>query len=568
MSITASTASAASASAAAALLEDFNFLQEILDFTAVNPTNLYYAQVFWYVIAAVIGFYTIVNISRKWIFTSSQTALGAGIFTRPITLAQGLTYRYPLGKYFRLSDWVLIVAYFGLVMAMIYIQSWNPGFRQYATVGFRAGWITVAQLPLAILLTGKKNVIGYLTGTSYERLNILHRWVARIIFFTATLHMIYLYRNFSIYGLVKLEWQTDTCPPTGTAAWVILFWIVLSSIAPIRNLRHEIFVAQHVISYIGFTVAVLYHMQPYPEAIWKFAWIAAGLFGLDRIIRLAIYLWNGLSAKGITCSATIQALPGGVTQVTINNSRLRNWAPGQFVLLSLPKIGLLQSHPFTIASVPSRNDPYLKFLIREKNGFTKNLLEKAKTSAEKEFMAFVDGPYGDSSSILDLDRVVLIAGGVGASYTIPVFLDLAKKSSRRTIDITFIWIVREDSHISWFVNEINEALSFIDKINVHAYIFVTSSSTSASADLELKTKENMSPPNFGLSEAVTVSPGRPGWSELLSEVKYAAEETGIIVSGPSDMTVEVTNLVSNINLVRAREGPSSTVHLHVENFNY
>lgn len=62
---------------------------------------------------------------------------------------------------------------------------------QKENVGFRCGAVTIGQLPLIFLLSGKNNVIGYLSGVSYERLNWLHRWAARCMLFTATIHMGY-----------------------------------------------------------------------------------------------------------------------------------------------------------------------------------------------------------------------------------------------------------------------------------------------------------------------------------------------------------------------------------------
>lgn len=62
---------------------------------------------------------------------------------------------------------------------------------QKESVGFRCGVVTIGQLPLIFLLSGKNNVIGFFTGISYERLNWLHRWTARCMLLTATIHMGY-----------------------------------------------------------------------------------------------------------------------------------------------------------------------------------------------------------------------------------------------------------------------------------------------------------------------------------------------------------------------------------------
>ena len=48
----------------------------------------------------------------------------------------------------------------------------------------------------------------------------------------------------------------------GFATWVLLLWLVFSSTAPLRNLSYEFFVVQHVVSFVGFLVAIFYHIPP------------------------------------------------------------------------------------------------------------------------------------------------------------------------------------------------------------------------------------------------------------------------------------------------------------------
>lgn len=60
-------------------------------------------------------------------------------------------------------------------------------------VGFRCGVVTISQLPLIFMLSGKNNIIGFLSGISYERLNWSHRWCARCMLLTATIHMGYFF---------------------------------------------------------------------------------------------------------------------------------------------------------------------------------------------------------------------------------------------------------------------------------------------------------------------------------------------------------------------------------------
>lgn len=49
----------------------------------------------------------------------------------------------------------------------------------------------------------------------------------------------------------------------GFATWILLIWLIASSTAVFRNRSYEFFVVQHVISFIGFLVAVFYHIPGY-----------------------------------------------------------------------------------------------------------------------------------------------------------------------------------------------------------------------------------------------------------------------------------------------------------------
>lgn len=73
------------------------------------------------------------------------------------------------------------------------------------SVGFRCGVVTLGQLPLVFLLSGKNNIIGFLTGISYERLNWLHRWTARCMLLTATIHMGYFFSGMNPFRALSFH---------------------------------------------------------------------------------------------------------------------------------------------------------------------------------------------------------------------------------------------------------------------------------------------------------------------------------------------------------------------------
>jgi ferric-chelate reductase len=93
----------------------------------------------------------------------------------------------------------------------------------------------MAQFPLLLLLAGKNNLIGLFVGVSYERLQVLHRWVARGMLLTATMHGGFQAYGWKRYGVLQIEIDTDSCIPTGELHCV-MFDAGVVRISPKRTL--------------------------------------------------------------------------------------------------------------------------------------------------------------------------------------------------------------------------------------------------------------------------------------------------------------------------------------------
>jgi hypothetical protein len=242
----------------------------------------------------------------------------------------------------------------------------------------------------------------------------------------------------------------------------------------------------------------------------------------------------------------------------------------------------VQSHPFTIASVPSKHDSKLKFVVRAKQGFTRRLLDKAVeiSTSEQKVVAYVNGPYGNPISFAQFERVYLFAGGTGATYTIPLMLELCRRCIQQTIPcrhVTFIWAIRSLSQLSWFTEELREIGDCANRINIHIQIHVTGDNREP-----VKSEENVSRYNGKeeISEAVendtlsqnlpsniVINYARPVWSTILAELISTEDEVGIAVSGPTDLVVDVRNEIAKIEFKRAlRENKTSGLYLHAERY--
>lgn len=380
---------------------------------------------------------------------------------------------------------LIILAYLVVVLVFCFYKLDTTNEWKWEDVGYRTGFVNICQLPLIFLLAGRQNIIGKLVGMGYERLNWFHRWIARILWLTTTIHMGFWFRNWGRYDYITYQLKNDPLTIRGFAAWCILTWIVLTSAAPIRCLGYEFFVLQHLVTFVGFTVAVWLHA---PEEVKYWVWIAIGILVFDRVARYAWATYANMSIFHRSAKskdtlwanrATFAPLPGNVTRITINNSVIR-WKPGQHVFLTCHSVAPLQCHPFTITSIPDDNK--MEFVVRSEKGATSRMFRYAKkyddllgsedTSAKQERTVFIDGPYGSYRPLRQFDSVVFLAGGMGATFTMPCLRDIIaawtaecnqtdSKSKRLTSAkrIRFVWVIKSRAQLSWFESQLQTVLA-------------------------------------------------------------------------------------------------------------
>ncbi|KAL9074196.1 MAG: hypothetical protein Q9161_002390 [Pseudevernia consocians] len=486
-----------------------DFLGEILDDSDLQISGNAFARYFWYGVVVVIGITAICNFVQKTILRLRIRAAAANIthparprniFTKSVATITAIVREVSYVQFTptRRGFWIkippfgtisLLLAYLGFVLALEFINNDIPGAQHYQALGIRAAWLAVAQVPLLIVLAGKNNLIGLVTGASYERLNVLHRWASRVLLLLATLHLRYQNYGWNLYGLVQMEWSTDTCPPTGIAAYALLLWLNLSTLAPFRNFSYEFFVIQHLITFFGFIIAVMIHLPSTALYSRVYIYIPIALYIVDRFIRTVRFAYNNIRPG----RATLTAFEGGATKIRVPIEHVQKWRPGSHVFLKIPRLGLIQSHPATIASVPSSHNNDLVFILKGHKGFTNRLLTFADSSMAtllpktqqdaiappKTHTALIDGPYGGShADFAAFDTVLLIAGSTGVTFMLPQLLDIAHRASSQRLPIRrleFIWVVKSSSWTSWISDELSVAFAQLraSGIDVEIKIFVT-----------------------------------------------------------------------------------------------
>lgn len=420
----------------------------------------------------------------------------------------------------------LVLAEFVVVMVLCFYGLHPSDQWEWEDIGYRTGFIACCQLPLIVLLAGKNNIIGFLVGVSYEKLNWLHRWTARMLLLTVTIHMGYWFADWYRYDYITVKLKTDAITQRGFAAWVILVWIVFSSMAPIRRWNYEFFVVQHIITYVGFLAAVYLHL---PAEVKVWVWIPIVLVILDRTLRSLSVVCTNVSIFHPTArrrsfwasKATFEPLDPETTRITIASPPLR-WTAGQHVLLSCHTIAPLQSHPFTVASIPS--DGKMVFLVKSKAGGTKRYLRYAEklglplTETPMDHRhhraVTIEGPYGRMRPLKQFDSVMLIAGSSGGTFTIPLLRDVIQsmKSGNSgpnprwswmtnpgaaTRYIRFVWVVKSRAQYSWFSAQLVEAMQDVAQLRRQGHDVELETSIYVTCDEDFIATSKNDPPQVG-----------------------------------------------------------------------
>lgn len=572
-------------------------------------TNERLSHTYWYGIAGAVGLLTLVRVVRileskqrrasqqnnDRLITSRPNGTIAQAYATATATVREITYPQPvyftgrISKYFSplpVGRWTILALYWVVLLCFLWTDTiLGPNDSKYAyrweKVGFRAAWVSIAQIPFIYLLSCKFNPISLLTGISYERFNWLHRWAARTVFLTVIVHWSYFYRQWDLANFVKYQMEMMPMVKYGFGAWAVITWMVLTGFGFIRAQRYEIFVAQHICAAATLLWLLWVHVPTYAS---YYIWMAVGFVAFDWIARIVwallrnTHALGGLRMKKPGYSVQIECLPGDMVRLLIKDVDFA-WKAGQHAYISIPRLRPLELHPFTIANAAT-DDGRLEMVIKAHSGFS-NTLRKAAEKHQIEaqsYRAFLSGPWGHPPGLLHYDTVVFIACSSGASFVIPLLQDLVRKQSCAR-NIVLHWIVREEEHVSWYEPALRQALAqsqscrFRLQVVVHVTRFplggqepairhdpVEDEKAEITVDISSTNGSSSANTSSTSSKEIQVSPtsswhrlsGRPTVESIIRPpVETALGETAVVVCGGLSVTAESRTFVAALSDERA-----------------
>ncbi len=483
-------------------------------------------------------------------------------------------------------------------------------------IGYRNAWVTVTQVPLLYLLASKTNMIGIIIGTSHERLNWLHRWVARTMFVTATVHGFHFWSEWVYYDIVQTELATlSTIVPYGLGAWGILLWMTVTSFKPFRSMAYEFFVIQHILAAIIFLYVVYVHI---PVSARYNVWFAIGAISFDRVCRLVLLVWRNvkIEPKKTCCKGgqrfgyqtQLTAVGNSITVLTISNAHFE-WFAGQHLYIWIPRIGLLETHPYTIATshpLPGTcTCNSIQLVVRSHNGFSKRLnqfAQKAEASSKKETVtAFLVGPYGQPPRWDIFETLILISASTGTSFTLPILESLLEsKVTNCTKRVDFLLAAKQGEEVGFYHERLHEAIDRAQSVGIDLTVHIA-----VTGDGQLETLASMATTWNTNTEKTTLRGGematrvetistgrliprkrlsqssidshifhsatRPDVAGFIREaVEATGGETGVVVCGGQSLVAQVRTSVARLSDERAvHKGTGAQgIHLHVEEYSF
>ncbi|KAF3018276.1 hypothetical protein E8E15_003126 [Penicillium rubens] len=270
------------------------------------------------------------------------------------------------------------------------------------------------------------------------------------------------------------------------------------------------------------------------------------LFVGDRILR---------RVDTITESVTVTQIPATdllKVQIHIPASKVSRFQakPGQHVYMCVSTgsgcsgANRLLSNPFTVANVSVGE---VTLLLRTRRGPTTQMLLTHADRFNALPVIDIEGPYGTSVDIADVtgkfDRILLVAGGIGATFVLPVYRALREHFDGEVGGhkrLNFTWALRSAAEVAWAA-ELEDQV-FADNPNVQIYLTGHGSLEHSFRNSffdgmemgELQTSD-------GLVGGSKAHMGRPNLREIVDQTfSYHGEESvAVFFCGPHDMGREL-----------------------------
>lgn len=331
--------------------------------------------------------------------------------------------------------------------------------NDYLHLTRRFGIVGVSQFPVQYLLSLKSlNPLALVLRSSHEEANRWHRVLGRVIYVFVTLHAAF-YLNFYYQNDLLGQKITSLVPVLGFTLIAAMHLLYGTALSVVRQYSYRVFFITHLLIALALPPVIYFHAHHASFYVWE----SLAVFLIDIAKRRFEMVVAETKVELIPDTDLIKLVG------TIPTSKIERFAknPGTHIYLSVPpasrpeKNPIAAAHlifefsfnPFSIAAVDESSGE-LTLVARRHNGpMTRAFADFASaTSANTEVKLAFDGPYGCAKRFPSLagtgfDRILLVAGGVGATFTLPLYRWIQAENPAARVQM--VWAVRGEGDATW-----------------------------------------------------------------------------------------------------------------------
>ncbi|WVF68300.1 hypothetical protein IAT40_003065 [Kwoniella sp. CBS 6097] len=471
-------------------------------------------------------------------------------YNRPLSL---LWTFGPLGPNLLLVGGLLFVSCFTWINEYYYY----PPYYGSAPLYLRSEWLAMATLPFVYVLGSKRNIISVLTGVSHEKLQVLHQGAAFNFTYMSLVHTFAaIIRANQEKGIVYAT-KTNSVYPSGFVALAPLLVLFFGALPPFRKSFYEAFYWIHIIMALFFAGALFWHGYKLLDSdSYMIATVVLFLFSVTW--RLVMMILD----NPILHRATATLIDEETLKLTVPTLYIK-WSPGQHVFIRFSGVRPLESHPFSMATIPRPEERVnsaqnMVFLLKPFSGFTQALFQDVRSRGKATYKVLIDGPYGGAGhDMRAFDSVVVIAGGTGITWALSVLQDLAYYGKGQ--EVKMFWAVRHTDSLSWFEHEFEAIQKRNPSIKIQMFVTRESPDPAANTNDDKMTEHpsvaqsslTLDTPATELSmtldkiHKLAVTYGRPYLPAIIQEeVGLTHGSLGVACCGPPSMLFDCSNAVT------------------------
>ncbi|KAH6884978.1 hypothetical protein B0T10DRAFT_409428 [Thelonectria olida] len=287
---------------------------------------------------------------------------------------------------------------------------------------------------------------------AYKYYPRFHRWLGAVVIVEAALH--------SVLAAVRNGVDLNQSPYVAGVI-VIIGSISILSLPVLWSWMYEVFSCIHSALAASLVTALWVHLGPFhfshTPKIYLF--IASLTLLCTKVLGFIRMLYFNVSLRGMS-TALIQQTGAGV-ELRISLARPFDYRAGQFVYLNIPRLAVLELHPFQVSWAYLGDDgrQVIVLLVQPRHGFTRRLL---LADPNMDYRVFVEGPYGGGIKIDKYGTVLLFATGIGIAGQLPYvkeLLDLYRGWRANVRRIALFWELESEVHRYWIREYMDELLA-------------------------------------------------------------------------------------------------------------